>query len=166
MEGNGDSVHYCRIQAEEALRLGNDAGNHLIEWCYIEAQGLDPDDHADSIQGYDSSPGGNGTTTLRNTTLVIGGYSTGAYFPADGWSGNHIFENVLVIGLENGGGGQRGVHIPIDGGGNVSFNGVYIVGYFPIGDLIIDRPILQWENVFEATIVDGELIVGDPIPEP
>lgn len=156
------NLDHIRIRSREGYRCVS--GNQNLSWMWIEATGTG-DDHADGIQCY--APGANGTVTVKNTTIKVGGAVNAAYFAADNWNGAHVLENVLIWG------GNSGFFVPGDGGSSVSLKNVYFVqGSFRNGPIRMDtvngkRPtILQWENVRYVTIQDGKLVMGAAINRP
>lgn len=163
--GNNE-VTYCRVDSNECVRV---TGNLSIDHCYLEATG-EGEAHADTIQIY--SPGERGgTLSVKNTCIrAHNTAATAGIFVADNWGGNLILEDVVFhggpFGLRCQAGTDAGASL------NVSLKNVYFVGPFGFqpfgleeygdGTITID----QWENVRHATIVDGELIPGELIPQP
>jgi hypothetical protein len=161
----GATIKNVRIKSREGVRIGG-GGTFVIEDSYIEVNGTG-EDHADGIQTY--SPGDKGVLRVRNTLIKCGvDQATAGLFIADNWTGGLELENVVFQG------GPFGLRAHSDRGGdlhvslkNVSFVGPF--GYRPFllssengTKLIIDR----WENVSEATIVNGALVKGKAIPKP
>jgi len=154
--GGSFTLNTSRISSREAIRA--DGGDIQINWVWAEAKGIG-DDHADVLQCY--GPGSRGDITVRNTTFrAYNQAATAGYFAADNWNGIHRFENVLFWG------GPFGLRLNSDGGDGVYMKNVYFVGPFMWAPFQIQVPILQWENVYHATIQNGQLVVGDPIPRP
>lgn len=165
--GSGATIKNCRVKSREGIRIGG-GGNFLIDGCYIEVNGSG-NDHADGLQAY--SPGSKGVIKVRNTTFKTGttAVNTG-FFIADNWTGTIDWENVVIWG------GPYGAKIHPDVGGDniIRFKNVFVVGPFTWGGLLIDERTLGghvnkielWENVRNATIVDGKLIPGTVIPRP
>lgn len=165
--GNGATIQNCRVNSREAVRIGG-GGSFLIDGCYLEATGSG-DDHADVIQTY--SPGSRGTLAIRNTAIVSHNTAaTAGLFVADNWTGTIDLENVVVWG------GPYGVRIHPDVGGDniIRFKNVFVVGPFMYDGIWVDdrsfgghKNIIDlWENVREATIVNGQIVLGDLIPQP
>lgn len=163
---NGNNtITRVRIDSQEAVRIDG-SGTFLFDSCYLEATGQ-PGDHADVIQCY--SPGDGGLVTVRNTCIVAHTQdATAGFFCADNWIGEFHFENTVFSG------GPYGLKIHADVGGDqhVYLKDVYFVGPFGAngwgfvnygGGVVI---VEQWDNVREATIVDGVLVPGDLIPAP
>jgi hypothetical protein len=157
------SLDHIRISSSEGVRCVT--GTLSINSMWIEAKGRSGD-HADGLQCY--SPGSTGTNVITNTTFrAYNSNATAGYFSADNWKGSHRFENVLFWG------GPWGLRIPYDGGSAVYLKNVYFVkGSFGYAPFLFDAnssghvPILQWENVRWATIVNGQLVPGDQISQP
>lgn len=163
--GNGATIKNCRVNSREAVRIGG-SGNFLIDGCYLEAKGTG-DDHADTIQAY--SPGSKGTIKVTNSSIVAHNEAaTAGFFIADNWTGDVSFENVVING------GPFGIRIHADVGGdvNVSLKNVYFVGPFGYKPFYFLNygggkvNIQNWENVRNATIVDGKLVPGAEITKP
>lgn len=151
------TLNNIRISSQEGVRCTS--GNLNLNWVWVEAQGVSGD-HADGLQCY--SPGSTGVNTIKNTTFRAYNHdATAAYFSADDWKGSHNFEDVLFWG------GPFGLRINVDGGTSASLKNVYFVqGSFLYSAFLIDVPILKWENVRWATIVNGQLVPGAQIPRP
>lgn len=163
--GNGATIKNCRVNSREGVRIGG-GGSFLIEGCYLEATGSG-DDHADTIQTY--SPGSRGTLRIKDTAIVAHNQAaTAGLFVADNWTGTIELENVVFKG------GPFGCRIHPDVGGNntLRFKNVFFVGPFGYRPLYLsdaggNRNVIDvWENVRNATIVDGKLIPGTAIPKP
>jgi hypothetical protein len=150
------------------LRIGG-SGTFNINNSYLEAVGTGAD-HADAIQCY--APGDSGTINITNSALVIGGASNAGFFIADNWVPATVnLTNVAFIAKP---GGQTGLKLHADSGGNVilSMKDVFFVGPFantPFsfvnyggGSVIVQK----WENVRNATIVNGALVPGTLIASP
>lgn len=151
------TLNNVRISSREGVRCTS--GNLNLNWVWVEAQGVSGD-HADGLQCY--SPGSTGTNVIKNTTFRAYNHdATAGYFSADNWKGSHVFENVLFWG------GPFGLRINSDGGTSVSLKNVYFVqNSFLYDAFLIQAPIIQWENVRWATIVNGQLVLGNAIPKP
>jgi hypothetical protein len=164
--GNGATIQNCRVKSREGIRIGG-GGNFLIDGCYIEVNGTGQD-HADGIQTY--APGSKGVLKIRNTTIKCGiNQATAGLFVADEWSGTVDLENVVIWG------GPYGARIHADGGDiSVRFKNVFVVGPFAYDGLWVDSRTLNgsrnkidlWENVCEATIVNGKLVPSKLIARP
>ena len=170
------------IDAREGPRIAPGSGYRAtlnISDSFINCVGKG-DDHADGIQAYD--PGGIGLVDIKRTCFRSYGdaearskYGSGfigscGFFWADAMEGEVRLTDVVFWG------GGRGLAIYADAGGDtrVSLKNVYFVpgpngweGFdFDIratgGKLTIDA----WENVCEATIVNGVLVTGKQIPKP
>lgn len=168
LTSGGATINNCRVASREALRIGG-SGTFNVNGCYLEAVGTG-DDHADAVQCY--SPGSRGTITVKTSAIVIGGASNAGFFIADNWVPATVtFENVAFIAKA---GGQTGLKLHADTGGNItlSMKDVFFVGPFSNraftllnyggGRVIIN----QWENVRNATIVNGALVPGALIARP
>ena len=158
-------IDTCRVNSRECVRM---AGNVVdIRNCYLEANGVG-DDHADTIQAYD--PGQHtGTIIVTDTAVVLGTEAVNAgLFIADDWGGIVTLQNVMFKG------GLFGLRLIADPGCtiNVSLKDVYFVGPFTYDSFSLEQGgsgvmnVTHWENVRNATIVDGVLVPGDLIEEP
>lgn len=163
--GDGATITNCRVKSREGVRIGG-GGNITIDGCYIEVNGTGSD-HADGVQAY--SPGSKGVVTVRNTLIKCGlTAATAGFFVADNYTGDFGFENVVFHG------GPFGLRLHADVGGdiNISLKNVFFVGPFSYDRfMFLDYGggkcvIREWENVREATIVDGQLVPGLLIPRP
>lgn len=160
------TMDHIRINSQEGVRVGGD-GAVNIDSSYIEATGVGAD-HADCIQAY--SPGGSGTIHITNSTIrAHDTAATAGLFVADNWTGTITLDNVVFWG------GPYGTRIYPDVGGDnyLSFKNVYFVGPFGYGPFIVDADvgghtnhITCWENVRNATVVNGVLVPGSVIPCP
>lgn len=160
--GGNFTLDRVRISSRECVRLGA-AGTYLIKDCYLEVNGQGAD-HADCIQAY--APGATGNLTLRNSCLKASNNAstTSGMFVADAFSGTFTLENVCFIG------GPFGPRIHADPGCtvNVSFTDVFIVGT----NLLVRAEgngklfIRKWQNVRNATIVNGVIVPGAAIAPP
>lgn len=151
------TLNNVRISSAEGVRAGG--GDINLNWVWVEAKGVSGD-HADALQCY--GPGSTGVITVKNSTFrAYNNDATAGYFAADNWKGSHRFENVLFWG------GPFGLRINADGGTAAYLKNVYFVkDSFRWSPLLIEVPILQWENVRWATIQNGQLVPGDAIPRP
>lgn len=162
----GGAIRNCRSRSREGIRVGG-GGSVVIDSSYIEAKGI-AGDHADGLQTY--APGKRGSITVRNTTFKCASdkNSTAGFFVADNWTGAIDFENVVFCG------GPYGCRIHPDTGGDniLRFKNVFFVGPFMYGAMRMEdagghkNKIELWENVREATIVNGALVPGNLIPRP
>jgi hypothetical protein len=183
-EGNGSDVltlSQCYVNGREGPRIGAGSTSRAtlnIDQSFINCVGKGSD-HADCIQAY--SPGGQCLLNITNSCLRFYDdaeakqkYGTGfigsaGLFWADDMQGEVRITNTVIWG------GGRGVCIYADTGTTrVSFKDVFFVpgpnGYAGFaydiratgGKLVID----QWDNVREATIVNGKLVLGYLIPKP
>lgn len=163
----GDNeVSYCRVDSREAVRL---ISTGVVNKCYLESTGLDAEaDHADTIQVFSEGQTG-GDLTIQNTHSVAHLAAANAnFFCSDSWSGALTFQDVIFQG------GPYGMRIDSDPGCHIdiSLQNVYFVGPFGINHTLIQNidtgthTILQWDNVREATIVDGVLVPGNLISNP
>lgn len=165
------SIDHVRINSREGLRIGGN-GTVRVDSSWIETNGLG-DDHADSIQAY--SPGSRGTLWITNSTIrayrdgeVAGKIGSVGTFVADNWTGSVTLENVVYWG------GQFGMRLHADTGGDIliSFKDVYFVGPFAVDPFsFLDYGghrcvVTKWENVRNATIVNGALVPGALISSP
>lgn len=165
-EGNND-VKYCRVDSRECVRIT--AAQLLIDHCYLEATGSG-EDHADGLQAY--APGTrNGDVLIQYTHIVAHQTAaTAGLLVGDDWGGSITLKNVIFNG------GPFGLLVFSDAGCqiNLSLQNVYFVGPFgaeggPFSFSDVGggtHTILQWDNVCEATIVDGVLIPGALISQP
>jgi hypothetical protein len=163
--GNGGTAKDCCIVSREGIRIEG-GGSFLIDGCYIEVNGTG-NDHADGVQAY--APGSKGVIKGRNSLIKCGqDQATAGFFVADNWTGEVDLENFLFQG------GPFGLRLHADKGGdiNVSLKDVYFIGpfmYKPFyflnygGHKVV---IKKWENVRQATIVNGQLVLGAVIPRP
>jgi hypothetical protein len=167
MTRGGGIVQTCRVNSEECVRIGG-SGSFLIDNCYLEALGVGSD-HADVIQAY--APGGRGTLRVSNTAIVTHSVASNVgLFIADNWTGTIDLENVAFIG----GGVNYGLRVHPDSGGDniIKLKNVFFVPpfrYAPylFGDYGGHKNIIQlWDNVHNATIVNGALVPGSVIPKP
>jgi hypothetical protein len=159
------TVNKCRVRSREALRVGG-SGLVRIDKCWLEAKGISGD-HADVIQAY--APGKTGTIHITNSSLrAYNNDATAGMFVADNWTGTVRLENVLVWG------GPYGLRLHSDVGGDlhIYLKDVLFVGPFMWGPYLITgengtRAIIeQWDNVRQATIVNGVLVPGALMPRP
>jgi hypothetical protein len=155
------NLDHIKIRAREGYRCVS--GTQNLSWMFIEATGTGSD-HADGLQCY--NPGGTGSVVVKNSTFKVSGAANAAYFSADNWRGSHVLENVLIWG-------GQGFFVPGDGGSSISLTNVYFVGPFTGGgpirtDMVngLRATIVKWENVRNATIVNGKLVLGTEIPRP
>jgi hypothetical protein len=163
---SGDNtVDHCRINSREGFRVSG-SGAFTISNSYIESQGTSGD-HADGLQAY--SPGNRGTLTIRNTTFHSHNHdATAGIFIADNWTGTIDLQDVVFIG---GPFGLR-VHPDVGGDNQVYLRNVYFVGPFQYGALLFSdvgghaNHIMLWDNVRNATIVNGVLVPGSLIAPP
>jgi hypothetical protein len=163
---SGDNnVDHCRIDSREGFRVSG-SGAFTISNSYIESQGMSGD-HADGLQAY--SPGNRGTLTIRNTTFHSHNHdATAGIFIADNWTGTIDLQDVVFIG---GPFGLR-VHPDVGGDNQVYLRNVYFVGPFQYGALRFSdvgghvNHIMLWNNVRNATIVNGVLVPGSLIAPP
>lgn len=163
---NGNNIlDKCRVLANEAVRLT--VGTVIMNQCYFEAEATNPEAHADTIQTY--LPGGSGDFTLQNSYIkAYLTFATANWFTADDWSGTIRFDTVVVDG------GPYGIRVNIDPGQHIDLylKDVYLVGPFGFDDILLQHVddgssyIHQWDNVREATIDGGVLVLGDLIPAP
>lgn len=163
--GGDNEVLYCRVDSREAVRLTSTA---VVNKCYLEATGLaEEDDHADTIQVY--SPGQTGgDLTIQNSHLVAHlTAATANFFCADNWAGSIAFQDVILQG------GPYGMRIDADNAHvDISLNKVYFVGPFGTATHLIQdvgigtHKVLNWTDVYEATIENGQLVVGNAISAP
>lgn len=161
-----NTLSYCRVNSRECIRITDN--DLLIDHCYLEATG-EGEDHADTLQAY--SPGARGgTVTISNTHIrAHATAATAGFFIADNWGGSVVLQDVIIQG------GPWGLRFMADGADiNISLSNVYFIGPFGAegGPYSFEdynggtHAILQWDNVREATIVDGELVLGDALPQP
>lgn len=159
------TITKCRVDSQEAVRVGG-SGLVRIDQSWLEAEGV-AGDHADVIQAY--APGSTGTIHVTNSTLrAYNQDATAGLFVADNWTGTVRLENVVFWG------GPFGLRLHSDVGGDlhVYLKDVYFVGPFGYDPYLISGQggtaviIHQWENVRNATIVNGALVPGAAIPPP
>lgn len=166
MCGGDNDITLCRVMSPECVRIGN--GRYLFDGCYLESEGAG-DDHADTIQAYAGPGGGVFDLTIRNS--LIRAYTTAAtagLFVADNCVGDVTCENVVFRG------GPFGARLHADVGGNINirFKDVFFVGPFGTAPYMFldygggECVIEQWDNVRNATIVDGVLVPGAVISSP
>jgi hypothetical protein len=151
-----------RCRSRECIRLAG-AGSHTYDQCWFEARGTQPDDHADCIQTY---PATTGSIILKNSYLRGDNSTHCGLFVADGWQGSVTVQNTIFHGQ------CFGLRIFSDSGPiTMAFKDVFFVGPFQSTQYEIRRTpapmtITQWENVRNATIVNGLLIPGALLPKP
>ncbi|MGB7565442.1 MAG: bluetail domain-containing putative surface protein [Prochlorococcaceae cyanobacterium] len=165
----GATIERFRVRAREGFRGGS--GEQYLNQMYIEINGTDT--HADALQMY--RPGSTGRVTLTNSYFRLNPPSTNpyvhlgnaAYWSANDWRGAHVFQNVLLAG------GSYSLKIPGDGGTSISLKDVYFLrnssayGPFWFPEVNGVRPaIVRWENVRYASLENGQLVIGDLIPQP
>jgi hypothetical protein len=159
------TVNKCRVGSREAFRVGG-SGLVSINGCWLEAQGISGD-HADVIQAY--APGSTGTIQVVNSTLrAYNNNATAGLFVADNWTGTVRLENVVFWG------GPYGLRLHSDVGGDlhIYLKDVFFVGPFGFAPHLITGEngtqaiIEQWDNVRQATIVNGVLVPGALMPRP
>ena len=159
------TIDKVRVVSPEAVRIA-DKGTFIINGSYLEAIGSG-NDHADVIQTY--SPGDCGTISISNTSIVAHNIAaTAGMFVSDNWTGSINLRNVVFNG------GPYGLRIKSGIGGDnvITAKDVYFVKPFMFRPLMLQDEgghrniIIQWENVRYATIVDGRLVPGNPIPCP
>lgn len=166
---------HVQIRSDEGLRFrGDTGGDALVEWAYVEITPL-PGDHADGAQG-EGNGDPTGDVTLRHTYIKMNGalYQTAGFFSADGRDGAIVLEDVVFDR------GPYGLAIACDGASSLSLDHVYFIsgsfrnaGY-RINDGIDSAPacaghgvsIVRWQDVYQARIVDGKLVVLDAVPSP
>lgn len=175
--GSGNlTLNQCRVDWREGPRIAGNGGSFTVNQCYINCVGKTTD-HADAFQAY--SPHDSGTINITNSTIraysdsaARAKYGSGfvgstALFWADYYSGAVNFTNVLLIG------GSRVVTINCDAGTtHVAFDHVYFIAdpgqvwqFSSVqdgGTLVIDK----WNEVRNATIVNGVIVPGTAIPHP
>lgn len=160
--GGNFTLDRVRINSRECVRVGA-AGTYLIKDCYFEVNGQGSD-HADCIQAY--APGATGNLTVRNTGMKASNNTstTSCMFVADSFSGTITLENVAFLG------GPYGPRIHADSGCtlNIYFTDVFIIG---TNLLVRAEPggtvrIRKWQNVRNATIVNGVIVPGALIASP
>lgn len=165
--GDGAVIRNCRVNSRECVRIGG-GGSFLVDHCYLEALGVEPD-HADVIQAY--SPGSRGALKVSNTAIVTHGVAANVgLFIADNWTGTIELENVAFIG----GGVNYGLRVHPDIGGdniirlkNVFFIPPFRYGPYLFGDVGRHRNIIErWDDVCVGRITGGKLVAGPAIPKP
>jgi hypothetical protein len=167
MTGDSGVIQTCRVNSEECVRIGG-SGSFLIDNCYLEALGAGLD-HADVIQTY--SPGSRGTLRVSNTAIVTHSVAANVgLFVADDWTGTVDLENVAFIG----GGVNFGLRVHPDTGGDniIKLKNVFFVPPFKYGPYLFGdhggrKNVIQlWDNVRNATIVNGALVPGSVFRKP
>lgn len=159
------TVDTCRVgkPSREGVRV---TSKIIINNSYLECLGQGQD-HADTIQAY--SPGQiGGLIKLTDTAVVANMVAvTAGMFVADKWGGNVELLRVMFKG------GPYGLRVHADLGAtiNLSMEDVFFVGPFSAAPLYINAPggtlnITKWENVRNATIVNGVLVPGSFISRP
>jgi hypothetical protein len=162
---NSAIIDTCRVNSREAVRIAGSGAD--IRNCYLEATGSGAD-HADVIQTY--SPGERGSIIkIKDTAIVAHNTAaTAGLFVADNFGCSVTMDNVLFWG------GPYGCRIHADPGCtvNVSAKDVFFVGPFAYGATLINKVgtgilnIVLWENVRNATIVNGVIVPGTAIARP
>lgn len=162
---NNSTIKNCRIDSDECVRVGN--GTYTIEDSYLEATGSG-DDHADTIQAYAGGPARFIINITRCSIVAHNTAATAGLFTADDCTGDIFLTDVVFNG------GPFGMKIHADAGGDTRLylNRVYFVGPFGTApytflDFAGGKVIAeQWDNVYNATIVNDELVVGSPLSPP
>jgi hypothetical protein len=162
----GNEISLCRVDSRECVRIT--VGDVSINQCYLEATG-EGEDHADTIQIYATGATG-GTISLTNSMIVAHQVAaTAGFLAVDGWSGTINISNTIFQD------GPIGLKVAADAPGGeiiLSLDDVYFVDFtdnLPIQIQELNGGILtitQWSNVREASIVEGELVLGRLIPRP
>lgn len=164
---NGSAeVKFVSVKSRECIRIGS-AGDFTIQYCFLEAIGQD-DDHADTIQIFSSGARGGAVNVLNSYVKAHDIAATAGMFVADNWGGTINYEYVVFDG------GPFGLKVSADDTCTIILNlkDVYFIGPFVTNPFVFqengtgDIQITQWENVRWATIVDGEIVPGDLIPQP
>jgi hypothetical protein len=162
----GSALKNVRVggNVREGVRISS--GDVTIDGCWLEAKGSG-DDHADVIQGYAGPDGATFSLTVRNSLIrAYNQAATAGLFIADRLRGKVTLDNVVFWG------GPFGLALYSDVNTiDVYAKDVFFVGPFgwrPIdfrnaGGTVV---IKQWDNVRNATIVDGKLVPGTVIPRP
>jgi hypothetical protein len=158
---NGARIKNCRVNSGECVRIGG-GGTFEIDSCYLEATGTGSD-HADTIQAY--SPGSKGILKITNTCIKAHNTAaTAGLFVADDWTGIIDLNGVVFWG----GPYACRIHSGNSSVNTVRFKDVFFVGPFQWGAYLIDKDsiIEVWDNVRNATIVNGVLVPGNSMPRP
>ena len=164
---DGAIIQTCRVNSRECVRIGG-SGSFQVDNCYLEALGVGSD-HADVIQAY--SPGGRGTLRVSNTAIVTHGVAANVgMFIADNWTGTIDLENVAFVG----GGVNYGLRVHPDTGGDniIKLKNVFFVPPFRYAPYLFGNYggrknfIQLWDNVCNATIVNGALVPSSVMPKP
>jgi hypothetical protein len=166
------SLTFARLRSSEGIRRRGAPGSEsLVEWVYIEISSFSGD-HADGIQ----HEGGESPATVRHTYIKMNPTpgQTAGLFAADGSTGHLELDHVIFDG------GPRGLVVACDGATSVSMNHVYFInGSFDTAGYHLNAgmftaplcngtgwTLTRWDDVWNADIVDGELVPTDPIPAP
>lgn len=159
----GGKLQNCVIKSDEAVRIGGD-GTFVIDGCWLSAKAVNAGAHADTIQVYD--PGCVVDITVRNSLIeAFNENATAGFFAADDAGGKFTFDNVVFKG------GPFGLRLCSDKPMTVSMKNVFCVGpfgYKPLFFEVVNHPFVieRWENVRNATIVNGVLVPGTLIAKP
>src|SRR5687768_9872266 len=151
----GGTIKNCVIKSNEAVRIGGN-GTFVIDGCWLSAEANTEGAHADTVQVYD--PGCVVDVTVRNSLIEAFTHdATAGFFAADDAGGKFTFENVVFKG------GPFGLRLCSDKPMTVNLKDVYCVGPFAYDALFLQKVnhpfvIERWENVREATIVNGVLV--------
>jgi hypothetical protein len=159
------TINRVRIESREGIRVAGN-GTVAVTNSVMDTTGI-PNDHADGLQAY--APGSVGTIALSNVTFVTHTSLTHTgMFIADNWTGTITMNNVVF----NGNGAAYAFRIYPDIGGDIhiSLNNVYLIGPFQYAPFdmksVAGHNVIadQWNNVRNATIVNGVLVSGSLIP--
>jgi len=164
---NNNTISYCRVLSRECVRV---TGSVTMDHCYFEALGIGTD-HADTVQHF-SPYEVDAVVVVQNCHIrAHTTAATAGYFIADWWSGSVSFENVI---FQSGPHGSK-IHSDTDCHLDLSFKNCFYVGpfvndYDNVAFIFAEYggtiTFVKWENVREATIVDGVLVPGAVIPQP
>jgi hypothetical protein len=166
------TLTHARIRSNEGIRRRGFAGSEsVIEWVYVEITSF-PGNHADGIQ----HEGGHSPATISHSYIKMnpGSGQTAGLFAADGTTGHLQLDHVVFDGA------PRGMVAACDGATSVGMNHVYFIngsfdtaGYHLNAGMFTEPTcngtgwtLTQWDNVWNADIVDGELVPTDEIPPP
>lgn len=175
--GGNLNMNQCRVDWREGPRLAGASGTFHVDQCYINCVGKGTD-HADAFQGFVQT---GGTFLLTNSHIRaytpqegLDKYGAGTvgstcFFWADASQGLIQVQNTIIHG------GDRMFTVNADAGTttHINFDHVYFVvepGYPETwlfsattgGTLVVD----QWNEVRQASIVNGVIVPGTPIASP
>jgi hypothetical protein len=159
------NLDVVRMNGREGIRVSG-PGTMNINRTYVETTGTQ-DDHADGLQAY--KPGASGTINITNSTFRSHDtHATAGVWVSDNYGATLNLTNVVFHG------GPYGLRCKTVNGNlpiSVACKDVFFVGPFAYGEVLFEATtapitITKWENVRHATIVNGQLVPGEPMSKP